>query len=90
MHLDVEEGNAAGLRNGDLVELVNNKRRNFMNKISNMIDHTVLKATASKSDIEKICEEAIEYGFFSVCVNPTHIEYAKKLLEGSNVKVCTV
>ena len=61
-----------------------------MNKISNMIDHTVLKATASKSDIEKICEEAIEYGFFSVCVKPTHIEYAKKLLEGSNVKVCTV
>ena len=45
-----------------------------MNKISNMIDHTVLKATASKSDIEKICEKAIEYGFFSVCVNPTHIE----------------
>lgn len=60
------------------------------NKIANMIDHTVLKAMATKEDVINICNEAKEYGFFSVCINPTHIELAKKELEGSNVKVCTV
>ena len=55
-----------------------------------MIDHTVLKAFSSKEDVIKVCNEAKEYGFFSVCINPTHIELAKKELEGSNVKVCTV
>ncbi|MEG0855455.1 MAG: deoxyribose-phosphate aldolase [Terrisporobacter sp.] len=58
--------------------------------IANMIDHTVLKAFSTKEDVIKVCKEAKEYGFFSVCINPTHIELAKKELEGSNVKVCTV
>lgn len=58
--------------------------------IANMIDHTVLKAFSSKEDVIKVCEEAKEHGFFSVCINPTHIELAKKELEGSKVKVCTV
>lgn len=58
--------------------------------IANMIDHTVLKAFSSKEDVIKVCKEAKEHGFFSVCINPTHIELAKKELEGSNVKVCTV
>lgn len=58
--------------------------------IANIIDHTVLKAFSSKDDVIKVCNEAKEYGFFSVCINPTHIELAKKELEGSNVKVCTV
>ena len=58
--------------------------------IANMIDHTVLKAFSTKEDVIKVCNEAKEYGFFSVCINPTHIELAKKELEGSNVKVCTV
>ena len=58
--------------------------------IANIIDHTVLKAFSSKEDVIKVCDEAKEYGFFSVCINPTHIELAKKELEGSNVKVCTV
>ncbi len=58
--------------------------------IANMIDHTVLKAFSSKEDVVKICKEAKEHGFFSVCINPTHIELAKKELEGSSVKVCTV
>lgn len=55
-----------------------------------MIDHTVLKAFSSREDVIKVCNEAKEHGFFSVCINPTHIELAKKELEGSNVKVCTV
>lgn len=58
--------------------------------IANMIDHTVLKAFSTREDVKKICAEAKEYGFFSVCINPTHIELAKKELEGSDVKVCTV
>lgn len=60
------------------------------NKIANMIDHTVLKAFSTKEDVIKICKEAKENGFFSVCINPTHIELVKKELEGSEVKVCTV
>lgn len=60
------------------------------NKIANMIDHTVLKATTTKEDVIKVCKEAKEHNFFSVCINPTHIELAKKELEGSDVKVCTV
>ncbi|HSQ88084.1 deoxyribose-phosphate aldolase [Romboutsia sp.] len=59
-------------------------------KIANMIDHTILKAVATKEDVIKICDEAKEYGFFSVCINPTHIELVKNELKGSNVKVCTV
>lgn len=60
------------------------------NKISNMIDHTILKAFATKEDVVKICNEAKENGFFSVCINPTQIEFVKNELKGSNVKVCTV
>lgn len=55
-----------------------------------MIDHTLLKADANKEQIVKLCEEAKEYGFFSVCVNPTWVARASELLKGSNVKVCTV
>ncbi|MGL6106179.1 deoxyribose-phosphate aldolase [Romboutsia sp.] len=60
------------------------------NKIANMIDHTVLKAIATREEVIKICNEAKEYEFFSVCINPTHVELVKQELEGSNVKVCTV
>lgn len=60
------------------------------NKIANMIDHTILKAFATTEDVKAICKEARENNFFSVCINPTHIELVKKELEGSNVKVCTV
>ena len=59
-------------------------------QIAKMIDHTILKATTSKEDVVKICKEAKEYGFFSVCINPANIELAKEELKGSDVKVCTV
>lgn len=61
-----------------------------MTNIAKMIDHTVLKAVTTKEDVIKICKEAKEYGFFSVCINPTYIELAKSELQGSDVKVCTV
>lgn len=59
-------------------------------KLSKYIDHTLLQADATKAEIVKLCEEAKEYDFMSVCVNPGWIDVAKKALEGSDVKVCVV
>lgn len=62
-----------------------------MNKlVANYIDHTLLKANATFEDIQQLCSEAIEYDFFSVCVNPCFVKYAKHLLTNTNVQVCTV
>ena len=55
-----------------------------------LIDNTNLKQDATDKDIIDLCKEAKEYDFMSVCVNPSFIKLAKKELEGSNVKVCTV
>lgn len=55
-----------------------------------LIDHTKLSPDASKESIIKLCKEAKEYGFFSVCINPFYIKLAKKELEGSDIKTCTV
>ena len=57
---------------------------------ASMIDHTLLKAEATKEQIEKLCAEAKEFGFASVCVNPTWVKYCSELLQDSNVLVCTV
>jgi deoxyribose-phosphate aldolase len=58
--------------------------------IAKYIDYTLLKATATFSDIEKLCQEAKHYGFFSVCVNSGYVPFAKELLKDTNIKVCTV
>lgn len=55
-----------------------------------LIDHTLLKPNASVADIIKLCEEAKEFSFMSVCVNPCFIPLCVKELAGSGVKVCTV
>lgn len=57
---------------------------------ASMIDHTLLKADATRNEIEKLCTEAKEYKFASVCVNPTWVKYSADLLTDSEVKVCTV
>lgn len=57
---------------------------------SKLIDHTLLKAFATKEQIKSLCEEAKKYNFKSVCVNPCFISYAKECLKGSDVVVCTV
>nr|WP_107950299.1 deoxyribose-phosphate aldolase [Lysinibacillus parviboronicapiens] len=57
---------------------------------ASMIDHTLLKAEATKAQIEKLCAEAKQFGFASVCVNPTWVKYSSELLQDSNVLVCTV
>ena len=54
------------------------------------IDHTLLKAFATKEDILNLCNEAKEFNFKSVCVNPDFVSYAKELLKNSDVLVCTV
>ena len=59
-------------------------------KVNKLIDHTILKAFATEEEILKLCAEAIEYDFKSVCVNPVNVALAKKALEGSDVLVCTV
>ena len=61
-----------------------------MIKINRYIDHTILKATATREDIIRLCEEAVENEFFSVCVNSGYVALAKEKLAGSKVKVCTV
>lgn len=58
--------------------------------IAKYIDYTLLKATATPANIEKLCKEALEYGFYSVCVNSGYVPLAAEQLKGSKVKVCTV
>lgn len=55
-----------------------------------MIDHTLLKPEATKEQVKNLCEEAVQYGFHSVCVNSSFVYYCTELLKDSDVKVCTV
>lgn len=59
-------------------------------QLNKYIDHTLLRADASKQEIEKLCAEAKQYDFASVCVNPYYIPLCANLLAGTTVKVCTV
>lgn len=59
-------------------------------QVAALIDHTLLKPTATARDIKSLCDEAKEYGFYSVCINPCYVKIAGEYLAGSNVKVCTV
>ena len=59
-------------------------------ELNKYIDHTLLKPEATKEQITKLCEEARQYDFASVCVNTCYVPLAKQLLAGSDVKVCCV
>ena len=59
-------------------------------EIAPMIDHTLLKPAATSAQIEQICAEARQYGFASVCVNPTHVRVCAELLKDAQSAVCTV
>jgi deoxyribose-phosphate aldolase len=59
-------------------------------QLAQLIDHTMLRPDATSADIQKLGEEALRFGFFSVCVNPSYVAEAKALLRGSPVKVCCV
>ena len=58
--------------------------------VAGMIDHTLLKPDATKREIETLCSEAKEFGFASVCVNPTWVATCARLVRGSSVAVCSV
>jgi deoxyribose-phosphate aldolase len=59
-------------------------------EVAALIDHTLLKADATAAEIEKLCGEAAEFRFATVCVNPTWIAFCARLLRGSGVGVCSV
>lgn len=61
-----------------------------IDNLAKTCDHTVLKPETTKKTLEKFCREAIEWGFASVCVNPTNVKFVANLLKGTDVKVCTV
>ena len=58
--------------------------------VAGMIDHTLLKPDATKREIETLCSEAKEFGFASVCINPTWVATCARLVRGSSVAVCSV
>ncbi|MDZ7821327.1 MAG: deoxyribose-phosphate aldolase [Candidatus Marinimicrobia bacterium] len=58
--------------------------------IASYIDHTLLKPQATKKDLDKLCEEAAEYGFAAVCVNPCNVAYCAQKLKNSGVKLASV
>lgn len=58
--------------------------------LAGMMDHTILKATATPAQVETICREALAIGAASVCINPCNVALASRLLANSSVKVCTV
>lgn len=59
-------------------------------ELAQMIDHTLLKPDATEAQIKKLCSEAIEHHFYSVCVNPGRAALAKAFLRGTDVKLCVV
>lgn len=61
-----------------------------MKPLNKYIDHTLLKPIATKADIEKLCLEAKQHDFASVCINPYWVSYCAELLKDTDVKVCTV
>ena len=61
-----------------------------MKHLEKYIDHTLLKPAAGIADIEQLCKEAKEHGFYAVCVNSRFVPVAKKALEGSDVKIASV
>jgi deoxyribose-phosphate aldolase len=61
-----------------------------LHRVADLVDHTLLKAEATRADIEKLCAEAAEHGFAAVCVNPTWVELCVERLAGTPVAVATV
>jgi len=60
------------------------------NELAKMIDHTELKASSGRKKIEQLCKDAVNFGFYSVCINPCHAKFASDILKNEDVKVCVV
>src|SRR5713101_2685741 len=87
------------MRNGEILEHhvpIRNERKRFMPTVNDwqsaakLIDHTLLKPEATANQITQLCQEALKFGFASVCVQPCYVPMASSLLQDSAVKVCTV
>jgi len=63
---------------------------NTIGSIANKIDHTLLKPDSTKEEMDKLCDEAVEHGFASVCIPPYFVSHCKQNLTDTEVKVCTV
>ena len=60
------------------------------NELAKFFDSTILKQNATQNEIVKLCEDALKYGFASVCVNPYYVKLASQLLQGADTAICTV
>ncbi len=97
--LDVENGNCPTFCRADVERIVDAGASRIgivlgdsatARDWASLVDHTLLKPEASESDIKKLCDEAAQYGFASVCVNPSWVKKASEFLRGTSVPVCTV
>lgn len=64
--------------------------RIFREELASFIDHTNLRPEVNKSEIERVCEEALKFNFVAVCIPPLYAQLASNILEHSGVKICTV
>ena len=58
--------------------------------VARLIDHTLIRPEASPANLDRLCQEAVQYGFHGVCVNPNHVAYAARKLHGTDVKACAL
>ena len=84
-----EDDDAPGLRNR-MGELLSHAHLNKRSELARVIDHTLLKPTATFADIDLLCDEALKYDLWAVCVNPVHVKQAARRLAGSRTVVCSV
>ena len=62
----------------------------MIKNINKYIDHTILKPFAGENEVKRVCDEAIAMNAASVCINPCNVALARRLLEGTDIEVCTV
>ena len=62
----------------------------MIQNIAEYIDHTNLKQDATKADIQKLCQDAIDYNFYSVCINPCYVNVARQILQSRDKRICSV
>lgn len=67
-----------------------NLKENYVMNYARYIDHTLLRADATLKEIKQLCNDAIKYDFYSVCVNSSNIKICKKYLKDTDIKVCSV
>ena len=90
MHVDCCPDRVRGVLDAGAARLGLHAAGGATGTLAGLIDHTLLKPDATRADIEKLCREAAEFHFATVCVNPTWVATAARLLRGSGVGVCSV